>query len=273
MAAWGRVVQQAPRAEDVAEATLRDAIVATGLPWKVKHNATGIVMVLVPPGFMRRVEYFAPAMPRAIKGVAHVTMAQPVYVATTELTVGQAALMCAQARRTVESIGLAVSEPHDNPATGVVIAGIEAVINANGLRLPTEREWVYVGSLLWREGDRALICGENIIDPSSDELIYAIQVDGVSPDEIGCDGIAGVARVASLRASGLGLHDVFGNVSELCGDESVICGDNGVRPSIRTLHGGNYSAALDECHPGRASIRTQEQSLGPLSGMRVVRDP
>jgi len=48
--AWATVLEQSPDATVVYDAGLRAAITATGLPWRVRDNGTGIEMVLIPPG-------------------------------------------------------------------------------------------------------------------------------------------------------------------------------------------------------------------------------
>ncbi|NBO46748.1 MAG: hypothetical protein EBU85_07080, partial [Actinobacteria bacterium] len=47
---WYSVIEQAPNPAVVWDAALRAAIVATGKPWRVRDNGTGIEMVLIPPG-------------------------------------------------------------------------------------------------------------------------------------------------------------------------------------------------------------------------------
>ncbi|MFM7053088.1 MAG: IPT/TIG domain-containing protein, partial [Planctomycetota bacterium] len=47
---WYTVLEQNPDPAIVTSATLRNAIVATGYPWRVRDNGTNIEMVLIPPG-------------------------------------------------------------------------------------------------------------------------------------------------------------------------------------------------------------------------------
>jgi hypothetical protein len=47
---WATVVQWQPDPAVVTNPVLRDAISATGLPWRVKDTATQIEMLLIPPG-------------------------------------------------------------------------------------------------------------------------------------------------------------------------------------------------------------------------------
>ena len=47
---WYTVIEQNVNAAVVTDATLRNAITASGLPWRVQDNGTGIEMLLVPGG-------------------------------------------------------------------------------------------------------------------------------------------------------------------------------------------------------------------------------
>ena len=47
---WADVLEKAPDPAVVTDAALREAIVKTGLPWRVRDRGTGIEMLLVPPG-------------------------------------------------------------------------------------------------------------------------------------------------------------------------------------------------------------------------------
>jgi formylglycine-generating enzyme required for sulfatase activity len=47
---WATVLEQSPDPAIVTNAALRDAIVPTGFPWRVRDNETQIEMVLIPPG-------------------------------------------------------------------------------------------------------------------------------------------------------------------------------------------------------------------------------
>jgi hypothetical protein len=47
---WATVLEQNPDPAVVTDAALRNAIIATGYPWRVRDNGTNIEMVLIPPG-------------------------------------------------------------------------------------------------------------------------------------------------------------------------------------------------------------------------------
>lgn len=47
---WGEVLAREPDPKIVVDTDLRRRIAATGLPWHVRDKATGMEMLLVPPG-------------------------------------------------------------------------------------------------------------------------------------------------------------------------------------------------------------------------------
>ena len=47
---WATVLEWAPDAAVVTDVTLRNAIISSGLPWRVSDNASNIEMLLVPAG-------------------------------------------------------------------------------------------------------------------------------------------------------------------------------------------------------------------------------
>jgi sulfatase modifying factor 1 len=47
---WADVLQYEADPAVVTNAQLRESIAATGLPWRVRHKATGVEMLLIPPG-------------------------------------------------------------------------------------------------------------------------------------------------------------------------------------------------------------------------------
>ena len=87
---WYTVLEDAPDPAVVWDATLRAAIAATGKPWRVRDNGTGIEMVLIPPGTFAMgalPEYWNPygiCFPRH-----DVTLTNGFYMGRTEVTQAQ----------------------------------------------------------------------------------------------------------------------------------------------------------------------------------------
>lgn len=84
---WCEVLEQKVDEAVVADPALRAAITATGLPWRVRDKATGIEMLLVPPGqfTMGRIPGDKEAEPNELP--AHpVTLTKPYYLGRYEVT-------------------------------------------------------------------------------------------------------------------------------------------------------------------------------------------
>jgi uncharacterized surface protein with fasciclin (FAS1) repeats/formylglycine-generating enzyme required for sulfatase activity len=84
---WCEVLEQKVDEAVVADPALRAAIAATGLPWRVRDKATGIEMLLVPPGqfTMGRIPGDKEADPNELP--AHpVTLTKPYYLGRYEVT-------------------------------------------------------------------------------------------------------------------------------------------------------------------------------------------
>jgi uncharacterized surface protein with fasciclin (FAS1) repeats/formylglycine-generating enzyme required for sulfatase activity len=85
--AWCEVLEQKVDEAVVTDPALRAAINATGLPWRVREKATGIEMLLVPPGqfTMGRIPGDKEAQPNELP--AHpVTLTKPYYLGRYEVT-------------------------------------------------------------------------------------------------------------------------------------------------------------------------------------------
>lgn len=84
---WCEVLEQGVDANIVVDPALRAAIAATGLPWRVKDKASGIEMLLVPPGSFTMGKSAGDADARANEAPAHqVTLTKPYYLGRYEVT-------------------------------------------------------------------------------------------------------------------------------------------------------------------------------------------
>jgi formylglycine-generating enzyme required for sulfatase activity len=108
-----------------------------------------------------------------------------------------------------------------HPAASIDGVQVDRAFLAWGLRLPTSAEWDHLARGYtttpwwcgedWRQlqerenvADRSLLASGSADDP------YTVDWD---------DHFAGSAAVGSLQANPFGLHDVLGNVAEVCADE------------------------------------------------------
>ena len=84
---WAEVLEQNPDPKVVTDADFLQRIEATGLPWRVTDKATGIEMLLVPPG--KFVMGMSPGDTEAQddeKPAHEVTLTKAFYLGRTEVT-------------------------------------------------------------------------------------------------------------------------------------------------------------------------------------------
>ena len=85
--AWGEVLERDANPSMVTDPALRQAIARTGLPWRVRDKATGIEMLLVPPGSFKMGKFPGDQEALANEVPAHdVTLTRPFYLARYEIS-------------------------------------------------------------------------------------------------------------------------------------------------------------------------------------------
>ncbi len=201
--AWATLIQFAPDAAVVTSESLRAAIIATGLPWRIRDNASNIEMLLVPPGsFMMGCSASDLAACWSDEFPVHeVTLTQATYVGRTEVTQ-------AQWQAVTGYNPSAFSGQPDNPVEMVSWNTIQGFLSQTGLRLPTEAEWEYS----CRAGTTTAFYNGSTDDATLTTLAwyyYNTCVGGT-----GCT----THPVAGKLPNALGLYDILGNVWEWCSD-------------------------------------------------------
>lgn len=292
IAEWAEVLEQHPDPKVIPSESLRAAITATGLPWRVRERAAGIEMLLVPPGtFVMGMspgdEY---ADPQEVPS-HEVCITRPYYLGRFEVTVEQVEKILGFWREGPERIAEYQEQGYrrfarDAPESGWPIYDLMSMgltreeasrvapatvdrdacgefLAKAGLRLPTEAEWEFA-------------CRAGTADPQYGPI-----------EEIACfrGNSGGTAHpIGSWRANPLGFHDMLGNVWE------HVAGRYGQYPTepqidprgpasgdVGVLRGGRWSMDVDGC---RASKRFPYLGgwgaywpgmLAP--GFRVARDP
>ena len=254
---WAEVLEQNPDPKVVTDADFLKRITETKLPWRVKDKATGIEMLLVPPG--KFVMGMSPGDKEASdneKPAHEVTITKAFYLGRTEVTQGQ----WFKVMDTNPSHFRGESLPVETLSWYDIRVFVKKA--GGGLRLPTEAEWEYAcraGTKGATYGDLDLIAWHR---GASAETTHA---------------------VGKLQPNALGFYDMIGNVWEWTndwyeGDYYKSCEDGGVDPTgpaeselgARVLRGGGWSYFARGC---RASSRYRNAPGIQLDsvGCRVAR--
>ena len=210
---WATVLEWVPDAAVVTNVTMRNAITASGLPWRVRDNAANIEMLLVPAGtFTMGCSASTQYGCGSEESPMHqVTLTQAFYMGRYEVTQAQwTAKMGSNPSNFVPANGY--SSDTTKPVERVswnMIAAAGGFNSVTGLRLPTEAEWEYA----YRAGTTTAFHS------------YPAQPTGFNDGSL-LGNIAWFYPAAGNQthavggkfANGLGLHDMAGNVWEWCQD-------------------------------------------------------
>ncbi|NBO46860.1 MAG: formylglycine-generating enzyme family protein, partial [Actinobacteria bacterium] len=241
---WSTVLEFAPNANAVPDPTLRAAITATGKPWRVRDNGTGIEMVLIPPGtFTMGCSASNSYGCGSDETQHHVTLTNAFYLSRTEVTQAQ----------WVTKMG---SNPSyftgdtSRPVEQVSWNDIQPFCTATGMRLPTEAEWEYA----YRAGTTTAFHGmPGYLNGTNDDN----QLGTIA--WFGSNSGGQTHAVAGKAANGFGLYDMAGNVFEWCQDWwGAYASDAQTNPTgpssgnSRLLRGGAWGGNSGYC---RASLR------------------
>ena len=230
----------------------------TGLPRVVRHRRSGIEMVLIPAG-----SFFRGRRERATRGHGDevpghdVTITQAFYLGRYETTW--------DAWRRIMGEPRGGRSPGDHfPVSDINPAEIDRFLQQAELRLPTEAEWEWAA----RAGGERELDRREILESAVCAL----------------NSRRGCMPVGTLRANRWGLHDIFGNVAELCldwydADEYARCAPSvedprGPKESTGriVIRGGSFRSTLDELQAGTRGSVTVSGSHSRV-GFRAARLP
>jgi formylglycine-generating enzyme required for sulfatase activity len=289
---WADVLESEPDPKVVLSQAVRESISATGLPWRVRERASGIEMLLVPPGTF--VMGMSPgdggADPQELPcHEVHITT--PFYLGRFEVTVAQVQKILAEwwigpdifedfetgwflpswivedvPLRALMSRGLTLEEASLVAPATMLRKGCEDFLSKTGLRLPSEAEWEFA-------------CRAGAEQPQYGPL-----------EEIACfrGNSHGTAHpVGSWRANPLGFHDMLGNVWERVGGwygpysaATQIDPKGPDSGTIGVLRGGRWNSGADACRASKRlpdptgetdAFRMWSAMIAP--GFRVARNP
>ena len=246
---WYTVLAALPDPTVATDANLRNAIIATGYPWRVRDNGTGIEMLLVPPGIfdmgcVQGSDYYGCIANE--QPVQSVTLTNAYYIGRYEVTQAQWEAKMGSNPSGFSGEGDSPSRPVERVSWNM----IQGFLGATGLQLPTLAQWEYA----CRAGTTTAVHGfaGHLTGTNNDGLVANIA--WYCPG-----GPCGMTHaVGGKAANALGLHDMSGNVWEWCNDLG--------------LRGGSWDGTT---LPLRSSYRyfgTPDATSSSI-GFRVVRFP
>jgi formylglycine-generating enzyme required for sulfatase activity len=274
---WATLIEAQPDPAVVTSSTLRAAITATGLAWRVKDTATQIEMLLIPPGsFQMGCSASNQYGCNSIESPVHtVTLTNAFYLGRYEVTQAQWQARMGSNPSYFQSASAQVpaAQVPNRPVEQVSWNTIQGFLTQTGMRLPTEAEWEYA----YRAGTTTAFHGYtgNLSGTNDDALLGNIAWYNANSN--------GQTRpVGGKLANGYGLHDMSGNVWEWVNDwysssyYSSSPQNNPTGPATgtyRVVRGGPW---LDDSYHLRASNRLSDAVPGlanDLIGFRVARAP
>ena len=203
---WATILEAAPDPTIVTSESLRNAIILTGLAWRVRDASTQIEMVLIPPG-----TYAMGCSASNANGclndeypVHQVNLTNPFYLGRYEVTQAQwAERIAVNPSYFQASNGFANSA--NRPVDRVTLSNCSGFLTATGMRLPTEAEWEFAcraGTTTAFHGSPGSPSGTND-DGVVGSIAWFVSNSGGQTRTVG-----------GKAANGFGLHDMAGNVAE-----------------------------------------------------------
>ncbi len=274
------VLEQSPNPAVVTSASLRSAIIATGLPWRVRDNGTNIEMLLVPPGtFSMGCSAVTGGTCATDESPIHsVTLTNAFYIGRYEVTQAQWTARMGSNPSNFQSASPEVpaAQVSNRPVERVswnMIAGAGGFLSAAGLRLPTEAEWEFA----YRAGTTTAFHSMPAFPTGTNDAAQVGTIAWFITNSVNQTRVVG-----QKSANGLGLHDMAGNVWEWVNDfysSTYYASSPTTNPSgpstgtNRVLRGGSWS---DIATSERSSVRSSGSPANNTStgfGFRVARNP
>ena len=261
--AWYTILEQAPNATVVPDSTVRAKIVASGFPWRVRDNSSGIEMLLIPGGIFTM--GCSASNSYACNGDEtnhQVTLSKAFYLGKTEVTQ-------AQWQAKMGSNPSYFSGNANNPVEQVSWNDIAGFNTATGLRLPSEAEWEYA----CRGGTTTAFHSMPGYPNGTNDDILLGNIAWYR------DNSGGTHAVGGKAANAFGMYDMSGNVWEWCNDRyGSYAAGNAMDPAgpssglDRVLRGGYWTFGSGTCRSSSRHNIDPDIRYG-LIGFRVARTP
>ena len=278
---WATVLEWAPNAAVVTNVTMRNAITASGLPWRVQDNGTGIEMLLVPAGtFMMGCSPSTQYACISDESPTHQVTLRAFYIGRYEVTQAQWTAKMGSNPSSFQGASYpdAASRPVERASWNMIASGSTSFMSLTDLRLPTEAEWEYAYRA---ETTTAFHSFPGYTSGTNDDTLLG-NIAWYSGNN-GASGSStyGTKAVGGKFANALGLHDMSGNVWEWCQDwysdtyyaSSPLTNPTGpTTGTTRLLRGGEWDVYSDKCRASRRYSRSPVVILYYI-GFRVVRTP
>ena len=273
--AWATVLEWTPNPAVVTNATLRNAIVASGSPWRVRDNGTNIEMLLVPAGtFTMGCSASTQYGCNSDENPTHQVTLSAFYIGRYEVTQAQWLAKMGSNPSYFSGSSDSPSRPVERVSWNMIASGSTSFMSLTGLRLPTEAEWEYA----YRAGTTTAFHS------------YPAQPTGFNDDTLlgiiawyGSNSGNQTHAVGSKYANGFGLHDMSGNVSEWCQDwysDSYYASSPATNPTgpttgtYRLLRGGYWGYNSGSCRTSwRLPLPPSYSSDSGGVGFRAARNP
>jgi formylglycine-generating enzyme required for sulfatase activity len=202
---WATLLEAVPDPAVVWDASLRAAITATGLAWRVKDTVTQIELLLVPAGEFQMGCIMGSNQWGCVSDelpVHWVTLTNAFYLGRFEVTQAQwVAMMGSNPSYFVVGNGYPGSDAR--PVERVSWATVQGYLAATGFRLPTEAEWEYA----CRAGTQAPFYNGSADDSTLATLSW-----------YSVNSIGQTRPVGGKAGNAFGFHDTYGNAFEWVSD-------------------------------------------------------
>ena len=262
---WATIVEWPPDPKVITDSTIREAIEAAGLPWRIIDDASGIEMLLVPSGQFDMgcsPSTVDPCQPNEYP-VHEVVLTEAFYIGRYEVTQGQWTEVMGYNPSYFDGYANSADRPVEQVTWGMT----QMFASATGLSVPTEAQWEYA-------------CRAGTTTAYNDGSDDPATLEGIAW-WIGNNIPYGTKVVGQKAANAFGLHDMHGNVWEWVQDwydpdyYKVSPLENPAGPEsgeLKIVRGGRWDSPSVNCRSSRRYHRDPNSAIYDF-GFRVIRNP